>query len=91
MKAKGCDEVYLETPTNNERALSLYLSLGFVKTKFLPRYYLDHTDAVRLKLWLKPCFANSVNQVSDNYNDTQAGAVTTKVHDRIESTNAADV
>lgn len=53
MREKGCDEVYLETPTANERALSLYLSLGFAKTKFLPRYYLDHSDAVRLKLWLK--------------------------------------
>ncbi|ORC87896.1 uncharacterized protein TM35_000191400 [Trypanosoma theileri] len=52
MKEKGCEEVYLETPTNNERALSLYLNLGFVKTKFLPRYYLDHSDAVRLKLWV---------------------------------------
>lgn len=53
MRQKDCDEVYLETPLSNERALKLYLSLGFVKTKFLPRYYLDHSDAVRLKLWLK--------------------------------------
>lgn len=53
MRAKRCDEVYLETPTSNVRALSLYTSLGLVKTKFLPRYYLDHSDAVRLKLWLK--------------------------------------
>lgn len=53
MRQKDCDEVYLETPTSNTRALSLYLSLGFAKTKFLPRYYLDHSDAVRLKLWLK--------------------------------------
>lgn len=53
MKEKDCDEVFLETPTGNERALSLYLSLGFAKTKFLPRYYLDHSDAVRLKMWLK--------------------------------------
>lgn len=91
MKAKGCDEVYLETPTNNERALSLYLSLGFVKTKFLPRYYLDHTDAVRLKLWLKPCFANDDNNNNDYKIDAQAGAALTKVHDKSESTNAADV
>lgn len=53
MRKKDCDEVYLETPTSNARALSLYLNLGFAKTKFLPRYYLDHSDAVRLKLWLK--------------------------------------
>ncbi|AAZ12300.1 N-acetyltransferase, putative [Trypanosoma equiperdum] len=61
MREKGCDEVYLETPTNNERALSLYLNLGFAKSKFLPRYYLDHSDAVRLKLWLKdPPFCTPV-------------------------------
>ncbi|CBZ27011.1 conserved hypothetical protein [Leishmania mexicana MHOM/GT/2001/U1103] len=53
MREKGCDEVYLETPTSNARALGLYLNLGFAKTKYLPRYYLDHSDAVRLKLWLK--------------------------------------
>ncbi|EPY25506.1 peptide alpha-N-acetyltransferase [Strigomonas culicis] len=53
MRAKDCDEVFLETPLSNERALSLYLRLGFAKTKFLPRYYLDHADAYRLKLWLK--------------------------------------
>ncbi|CAJ1008488.1 putative Acetyltransferase (GNAT) family [Leishmania naiffi] len=59
MRAKDCDEVYLETPTSNARALSLYLNLGFAKTKFLPRYYLDHSDAVRLKLWLKDAVPKS--------------------------------
>jgi len=52
MKKKDVEEVCLETPTSNERALNLYLSLGFVKHKFLTRYYLDGQDAVRLKLWL---------------------------------------
>lgn len=66
MKAKSCDEVYLETPTNNERALSLYLSLGFVKTKFLPRYYLDHSDAVRLKMWLKDAFPYTAKEAVTN-------------------------
>ncbi|KPA85639.1 hypothetical protein ABB37_00040 [Leptomonas pyrrhocoris] len=60
MRKKDCDEVYLETPTSNDRALGLYLNLGFVKTKFLPRYYLDHSDAVRLKLWLKDAVPKSV-------------------------------
>ncbi|KPI82797.1 hypothetical protein ABL78_8191 [Leptomonas seymouri] len=62
MRKKGCDEVYLETPTSNQRALGLYLNLGFVKTKFLPRYYLDHSDAVRLKLWLKEAVPRSVGE-----------------------------
>jgi peptide alpha-N-acetyltransferase len=52
MKQKKVDEVCLETPISNDRALQLYLSLGFVKHKFLTRYYLDGQDAVRLKLWL---------------------------------------
>ncbi|KAF5219007.1 putative N-acetyltransferase [Trypanosoma cruzi] len=59
MREKGCEEVYLETPLMNERALSLYLGLGFVKTKFLPRYYLDQSDAVRLKLWLNDAITSS--------------------------------
>lgn len=53
MQAKGCDEVGLETPVTNQRALSLYLDLGFAKTKYLTRYYLDGSDAVRLKLWTR--------------------------------------
>ncbi|KAG5504927.1 hypothetical protein JKF63_04373 [Porcisia hertigi] len=59
MREKDCDEVYLETPTSNARALGLYQNLGFAKTKFLPRYYLDHSDAVRLKLWLKDAVPES--------------------------------
>lgn len=53
MKAKDCDLVYLETPLSNTRALDLYHHLGFCKTKFLPRYYLDHSDAYRMVLWLR--------------------------------------
>lgn len=52
MTAKGCDEVSLETPVSNQRALKLYTDLGFCKIKFLPVYYLDGSDAYRLKLYL---------------------------------------
>lgn len=52
MRSKGCDEVSLETPNTNQRALKLYLDLGFAKIKFLPAYYLDGADAYRLKLYL---------------------------------------
>jgi N-alpha-acetyltransferase 30 len=52
MKLKGCDEVSLETPVSNQRALKLYTDLGFCKIKFLPVYYLDGSDAFRLKLYL---------------------------------------
>lgn len=56
MKQKKVEEVCLETPTSNERALKLYLNLGFVKHKYLTKYYLDGQDAVRLKLWLSSPF-----------------------------------
>lgn len=54
MKKKGCDEVSLETPADALPALNLYTALGFAKTKFLSRYYLQGQDAYRLKLFLKP-------------------------------------
>lgn len=54
MKQKGCDEVSLETPADAFPALNLYTALGFAKTKFLSRYYLQGQDAFRLKLFLKP-------------------------------------
>eukprot|EP00744_Colponema_vietnamica_P008336 GILI01011899.1.p1 GENE.GILI01011899.1~~GILI01011899.1.p1 ORF type:complete len:285 (-),score=89.28 GILI01011899.1:273-1010(-) len=54
MRVKNCDEVSLETPSDAIPALSLYTNLGFAKTKFLARYYLQGQDAYRLKLWLKP-------------------------------------
>jgi len=57
MRKKKCEVVVLETPITNVAALKLYTSLGFCKTKYLTRYYLDGCDAVRLKLWLKPFFA----------------------------------
>jgi peptide alpha-N-acetyltransferase len=56
MKAKGCDYVYLETPTSNDRAMKLYTDLGFAKVKYLHRYYMDGMDAIRLKLWLRSPF-----------------------------------
>lgn len=51
MKKKKASEVVLETPVANERALKLYTDMGFAKTKFLTRFYLDGSDAYRLKLW----------------------------------------
>lgn len=56
MRRKGVDEVVLETPTSNERALKLYEGLGFARAKFLHRYYLDGQDAIRLKLWLRSAY-----------------------------------
>ena len=51
MKDCGCDEAVLEAEFCNQGALRLYDSLGFVRDKRLHRYYLNGSDAYRLKLW----------------------------------------
>eukprot|EP00048_Salpingoeca_helianthica_P018816 m.243200 g.243200 ORF g.243200 m.243200 type:complete len:154 (+) comp27111_c0_seq1:58-519(+) len=53
MQAANCDEVVLEAEISNTKAIALYERLGFVRDKSLPKYYLNSSDAVRLKLWLK--------------------------------------
>jgi N-alpha-acetyltransferase 30 len=54
MKAEQADDVVLETELCNSAAIDLYMNLGFLKTKFLPRYYMNGNDAYRLKLALTP-------------------------------------
>lgn len=46
-----CTEVVLETEATNVGALALYEKLGFSRTKRLFRYYLNGSEAFRLKLW----------------------------------------
>lgn len=50
-KELGADEVCLETESTNIAALKLYESLGFAKVKKLMNYYLNGSDAFRLKLF----------------------------------------
>ena len=52
-KIMNADECVLEALINNYGALRLYGSLGFVRAKRLPKYYLNGLDAYRLKLYLK--------------------------------------
>ncbi|ORX67657.1 putative n-acetyltransferase mak3 [Linderina pennispora] len=52
MKRMGADEVILETETKNKGALSLYEAVGFIREKCLCRYYMDGSDAFRLKMWI---------------------------------------
>ncbi|KAI9338709.1 acyl-CoA N-acyltransferase [Zopfochytrium polystomum] len=54
MKAKGADEVVLETEITNKGAQGLYENLGFLRDKLMSKYYLNGNDAYRLKLWLTP-------------------------------------
>lgn len=51
--AEECDELALETEITNTAALRLYESLGFIREKRLPKYYLNGNDAYRLKCWLR--------------------------------------
>ncbi|KAJ1915368.1 N-alpha-acetyltransferase 30 [Mycoemilia scoparia] len=46
------DEVVMETEVTNKGALALYERLGFIIDKRLHRYYLNGSDAYRLKLWI---------------------------------------
>ncbi|EPZ32556.1 putative acyltransfersase [Rozella allomycis CSF55] len=52
MKMKGAKEVVLETEADNLAAISFYERLGFIKEKVLKMYYLNGSDAYRLKLLL---------------------------------------
>ncbi|KAK4531083.1 hypothetical protein CCYA_CCYA06G1940 [Cyanidiococcus yangmingshanensis] len=50
MQVRGCEEVVLETEACNEAALRMYEKLGFLRDKRLERYYLNGSDAFRLRL-----------------------------------------
>lgn len=55
MREMGADECGLETEICNQPALSLYLRSGFIKRKYLSKYYLNGNDAYRLSYaFLKP-------------------------------------
>ena len=54
MKRRGAHDVTLETEIDNYAALSLYESLGFIKSIKFRNYYLNGNDAYRLILHFKP-------------------------------------
>jgi peptide alpha-N-acetyltransferase len=56
MREKGCDEVMLEAEVTNKSALILYDRLGFIRERRLYRYYLNGSDAFRLKLLFADCW-----------------------------------
>jgi N-alpha-acetyltransferase 30 len=51
MKDRGCASVTLETEVSNVTAQKLYQEFGFVREELLVRYYLNNSDAYRLRLW----------------------------------------
>lgn len=52
------DYVMLEAEYSNISAISLYENIGFVKDRRLYRYYLNGSDAYRLKLFVKDLYKN---------------------------------
>mmetsp|Transcript_888 Transcript_888/g.2499 ORF Transcript_888/g.2499 Transcript_888/m.2499 type:complete len:98 (-) Transcript_888:208-501(-) len=53
MRNLGADECVMEAEVTNKGALGLYRSVGFVREKRLHKYYLNGSDAYRLKYLLK--------------------------------------
>ena len=54
MKKMGVQSITLETEITNEAAMRLYEErFGFVREELLVRYYLNWSDAYRLRLWLE--------------------------------------
>ena len=47
-------QIVLEAELSNSAALRLYDKLGFVRDKRLPRYYMNGSDAFRLRHWPPP-------------------------------------
>lgn len=53
MEADKVDEIVLEAEVSNRGAIKLYEKLGFIRQKRLLNYYLNGSDAYRLKLWFE--------------------------------------
>lgn len=51
-RSAGCRTVFLEVRADNNVALALYESSGFERTGCRPRYYVDGTDALTMRLRL---------------------------------------
>jgi len=48
----GAREIFLETEESNHQAMRLYHKMGFVRDEKFRKYYLNGSDAFRLRLWL---------------------------------------
>ena len=72
MRRQKADEVVLEAEYVNQGAMRLYSKLGFVRDKRLSRYYLNGSDAFRLKLWLTSFDDDSTTQGSENEVEEEA-------------------
>lgn len=53
MAKMGCTAVYLEAEKSNKGALALYEKLGFIREERYGKYYLNGSDAFKLKLYIE--------------------------------------
>ena len=53
LKSEKVDEIVLEAEQSNTAALNLYRKFGFIRDKLLVNYYLNGSNAFRLKLFLR--------------------------------------
>ena len=67
-----CEEVVLEAEVCNTAAVKFYERMGFIREKRLNRYYLNGSDAFRLKL-IFPSEAADVGDEKDADNDDARG------------------
>ena len=65
MVSSGVDEVYLEAEYVNTAALALYEKLGFSRDEKLGRYYLNGSDAYRLKLRINKSLIDSSSRKAE--------------------------
>ena len=63
--ANSCEEVVLETESDNLSALNFYHKLGFIREKHLYRFYLNGKDAYRLVLPLPKFVTDQVPGVKE--------------------------
>jgi ribosomal protein S18 acetylase RimI-like enzyme len=52
LREKGYKKVTMETGINNQAAINLYISKGFIVDKILEKYYINGMDAKHLMLML---------------------------------------
>ena len=78
--AERCYAIELEAEHVNVGAIKLYERLGFVRTHRMRRYYLNGSDAFKLKKVLRPLrLEPAATPVADQLADTAAGAATGEV------------
>lgn len=71
MARMGCSAVYLEAEKSNKGALALYEKLGFIREEKFGKYYLNGSDAFRLKLYIE---ANTPTYVEQTLEEAEEAA-----------------